>query len=55
MSDNNHIGKKSWNRLTYRQKQSIIKNRASARKLFKAYTKEQKALDVARIKRNQSQ
>lgn len=36
----NHIGEKSWRKLTRGQQQSIIKDRKNARKLYDAYMKE---------------
>ena len=40
MNDVNHIGQKSWNRLSRNQKLAIIKNRKSARKLADGFSNE---------------
>lgn len=38
MTDNsNHIGKKAWKKLSHRQRNVIIKNRANGRKLADAF------------------
>ena len=36
----NHIGKKTWKKLSYRQKQAIIKDRQNARKMATVFIKE---------------
>lgn len=37
MIDNNHIGKKTWKRLSPQQKHAIKKNRKNAHKLAKVF------------------